>query len=116
MKYFNILILLIFFTNNASAENHLKFYLKSAFENNLQLNAERKNQKSIKENINISRSEFLPSISFSNDQSSSQSSNKTNHNGSKLSDSSLDSENQLYPLIRKSFKDLKDTILLKSQN
>ena len=71
MKYFNILILLIFFTNNASAENHLKFYLKSAFENNLQLNAERKNQKSIKENINISRSEFLPSISFSNDQSSS---------------------------------------------
>ena len=78
MKFLLNIILLLFFFNEAIAENHLQYFVDTALKNNLILNAERKNQKSIKENINISRSEFLPSISLSGDQSSSQSTNKTN--------------------------------------
>ena len=63
MKFLLNTLLVLFFFNTVSAENHLKFFIDSALKNNLKLNAERKNQKSIKENINISRSEFLPSIS-----------------------------------------------------
>ena len=51
------------------AQDYLKYYLEAGFKNNLKLNAERKNYQSIKQNINISRSEFLPSISLSSDQS-----------------------------------------------
>ena len=89
MKFLLNLILVLFFFNSAIAENHLKFFINSALKYNLKLNAERKNQKSIKQNINISRSEFLPSISLSGDQSSSQSSSKTDYSGSNLPDSSL---------------------------
>ena len=55
----------MFFFTIASAENNLQYFIDVALKKNLQLNAERKNQKSIKENINISRSEFLPNLSIS---------------------------------------------------
>ena len=107
MKFlFNILITLFFFST-VSAENHLKFFIDSALKNNLKLNAERKNQRSIKENINISRSEFLPSISLSGNQSSSQSSNKTSQSGSNLSDSSLDTETKTISVDQKIFQGFK---------
>ena len=82
MKFLLSIILIFSFSNFAIAENNLQFFIDSALKNNLKLNAERKNQKSIKQNINISRSEFLPSISLSSDQTSSQSTNKTNQSGS----------------------------------
>ena len=81
MKFFNIALIIILLCNTVHAESHLKFYLDAAFKNNLRLNAERKNQKSIEQNINISKSEFLPSISLSNEQSSTQLTNKTDNNG-----------------------------------
>ena len=75
--------------------------------NNLKLNAEKKNQKSIKQNINISRSEFLPSISLSGNQSSSQSTNKTDQSGSNLSDSNLDTETKTISVDQKLFQGFK---------
>ena len=54
MKFLLNIILIFFFSNTVIAENHLKFFIDSALKNNLKLNAERKNQKSIKQNINIS--------------------------------------------------------------
>jgi len=105
MKKF--LIVFLFFFNSVNAENHLQFFIDSALKNNLKLNAERKNQKSIKQNINISRSEFLPSISLSSDQSSSNSTNKTNQSGSKLSDSSLDTETKTISVDQKIFQGFK---------
>ena len=107
MKFFLNIILIFFLFNIAYAESHLKFYIESAFKNNLQLNAERKNQSSIKQNINISRSEFLPSISLSGNQSSSQLSNKTSQGGSKLNDSSLDSEKTTVSIDQKIFQGFK---------
>jgi len=107
MKFlFNILLILLFF-NSVSAENHLQFFIDAALKNNLKLNAERKNHQSIKENINISRSEFLPSISLSGNQSSSQSTNKTNRSGSNLSDSSLDTETKTISVDQKIFQGFK---------
>ena len=107
MKFLlNILFILIFFSS-ASAETHLQFFIDAALKNNLKLNAERKNQKSIKENINISRSEFLPSISLSGDQTSVQSTNRTDQSGSNLSDTNLDSETKTVTVDQKIFQGFK---------
>tara|TARA_B100001778_G_scaffold136273_1_gene112226 strand:+ start:1120 stop:2415 length:1296 start_codon:yes stop_codon:yes gene_type:complete len=113
MKFLLNIILLLFFFNEAIAENRLQYFVDTALKNNLILNAERKNQKSIKENINISRSEFLPSISLSGDQSSSQSTNKTNSSGSKLPDSNLDTETTTVSIDQKIFQGFKGYNLLK---
>jgi outer membrane protein len=107
MKFLSNVILILFFFNTAIAENHLQFFVDAALKNNLKLNAERKNQKAIKENINISRSEFLPSISLSGDQSSSQSTNRTNQSGSSLSDSNLDTETTTVSIDQKIFQGFK---------
>ena len=103
---FNIILILSFF-NIAVAEYHLQFFVDSALKNNLKLNAERKNQKSIKQNINISRSEYLPSISLSGDQSSSQSTNRTNQSGSSLADTNLDTETTTVSIDQKIFQGFK---------
>ena len=107
MKFLSNIILIFFFFNTAIAENHLQFFINSALKNNLKLNAERKNQKSIKQNINISRSEYLPSISLSGDQSSSQSTNRTNQSGSSLSDTNLDTETTTVSIDQKIFQGFK---------
>ena len=46
MKLLIKIILILFFFNKVVAENHLQFFLDAAFKNNLELNAERKNQQS----------------------------------------------------------------------
>ena len=107
MKLLLSIILILSFLNIAVAENHLQFFIDSALKNNLKLNAERKNQKSIKQNINISRSEFLPSISLSGDQNSSQSTNRTNQSGSSLSDTNLDTETKTVSIDQKIFQGFK---------
>ena len=107
MKFIFNIFLILFFFNSVSAENHLQFFIDAALKNNLKLNAERKNHQSIKENINISRSEFLPSISLSGNQSSSQSTNKTDQSGSNLSDSSLDTETKTISVDQKIFQGFK---------
>ena len=101
------LIVFFFFLNSVYAENHLQFFVDAALKNNLKLNAERKNNKSIKQNVNISRSEFLPTISLSGDQTSSQSTNKTNQSGSNLSDSNLDTETKTVSIDQKIFQGFK---------
>ncbi len=113
MKLLFKIVLIFFFFSVAKAESNLKFYIESAFKNNLKLNAERQNHKSIKQNINISRSEFLPSISLSGDQSSSQSTGKTNKSGSSLPDSNLDTETKTINIDQKLFQGFKGYNLLK---
>ena len=107
MKFFLHIFLIFFNFNLLVAEDNLKFFIDAAFKNNLQLNAERKNQKSIKENINISRSEFLPSLSISGNQTSSQSTNRTNQSGVSLSDTNRDSETTTISVDQKVFQGFK---------
>ena len=90
MKKHLIIIFLLFSFSDLYAQESLRYYIQKALENNLQLNAERKNFESSKQSKNISRSEFLPSITLSGDQSSVTSSNRVNQSGVSLSDTNLD--------------------------
>ena len=103
---FSIITIFLLVSSALKAED-LKFYIKKAFENNLVLNAERKNLESAKQSKNISRSEFLPSITISGNQTSTTSTNKTDKNGSSLPDSSTNSENKKISIEQKIFSGFK---------
>tara|TARA_B000000532_G_scaffold157162_1_gene126497 strand:+ start:44 stop:1333 length:1290 start_codon:yes stop_codon:yes gene_type:complete len=107
MKKYILIILLLFSSNYLQAQDNLKFYIKKALDNNLQLNAERKNFQSAKQSKNISRSEFLPSITLSGEQTSSTSTNRTNQSGASLKDSNLDSESKKISIEQKIFSGFK---------
>ena len=106
IKLITILFSLLIFSS-LQAEDNLKFYIEKSLKNNLQLNAERKNLESVKQSKNISRSEFLPSITLSGDQSSSTSSNRTNQSGTSLADTNLDSETKTLSVEQKIFTGFK---------
>ena len=103
MKIFLIFLVLFLKFNNVFA-NDLFYFLESAYKNNPKLKAERENLKSIKENINISRGEFLPSISLSGSVESSQSTERTNQAGTALNDSSQDKETKTISIDQKLFQ------------
>jgi len=105
-KYFTI-IFILFSSSFLHAKDNLKFYIDKALENNLQLNAERKNFESAKQSKNISRSEFLPSITLSSNQTSTTSTNRTNQSGSNLGDTNLDSESKKISVEQKIFSGFK---------
>ncbi len=107
MKKYIFLLLLFFFSNHLHAKDNLKFYVIKALENNLQLNAERKKFESAKQSKNISRSEFLPSITLSGNQTSTTSTNQTNQSGAALSDSNSDSESKKISVNQKIFSGFK---------
>ncbi len=107
MKKYLFLILLLFYSSYIHAQDNLKFYIEKALVNNLQLNAERKNFESAKQSKNISRSEFLPSITLSGDQTSTTSTNRTNQSGASLADSNSDSESKKISVEQKIFSGFK---------
>ncbi len=106
IRYFLYLYFFLVFTS-LSAEENLKFYVNQALKNNLQLNAERKTFESAKQNENISRSEFLPNITISGDQTSTTSTNRTNQSGSSLADTNIDSESTTISLEQQIFSGFK---------
>ena len=55
-----------------------------AFKNNSKLNAERASLNATKQDVNISRGEFLPSVTISGNISSQEDTNRTNQSGEKL--------------------------------
>ena len=105
----NIIFILffLFIFSKLNAEQSFSFYLNKALENNLQLKAERKKLDSAKQSKNISRSEFLPSVTISGDQTSLTSSNRTNQSGSSLADTNLDSESKKISIEQKIFSGFK---------
>ena len=107
MKNYIFIIYLLFSTSFLQAKDNLKFYVQKALSNNLQLNAERKNFESAKQSKNISRSEFLPSITLSGDQKSTTSTNRTNQSGASLADSNSDSESKKISVEQKIFSGFK---------
>ena len=107
MKKIILLSAFLLIFNNLHAEDNLKFYVEKALKNNFQLNAERKSLDSAKQSKNISRSEFLPSITLSGDQNSSTSTNRRNQNGVSLSDTNSDSESRTLSVDQKIFSGFK---------
>ncbi len=102
-----IFILNFLIISSLGAEENFKYFLNKALENNLQLNAERKSLEATKQNKIISRSEFLPSITISGNQTSTTSTNRTNQSGTNLSDTNIDSENKTLSLEQKIFSGFK---------
>ena len=107
MKKYLIIIFLFFSISHLQAKDNLIFYIEKAIENNLQLNAERKNFESAKQDKNISRSEFLPSITLSGDQTSTTSTNRTNQSGASLADYNSDTESKKISVEQKIFSGFK---------
>ena len=107
MKFFFYILILLFYNLNLQAQDNLKFFIEKALQNNLQLNAERKNFLSAKQSKNISRSEFLPSITLSGDQTSTTSTNRTNQNGVSLTDTNSDGESKKFSVEQKIFSGFK---------
>ena len=103
MKKIIIIIYISFFYSLTYADESLIFYVEAALKNNPKLNAERKNLKATQEDINISKSEFLPSITISGSQTSSESSNRTSDTGSKLNDINLNTETKQISIDQKIF-------------
>ena len=104
-----LLFFILFFLNflNLSAEQSLKYYVKTALEKNPKINAEKQNLNSIKENINISKSEFLPSLTLSGSQTSTQSSKTVNQSGAKLGDTKRNTETKKLSIDQKIFQGFK---------
>ena len=104
-------IIIVFFTlllgTNLHAQDSVKFYIEKALKNNFKLKAERQSLESAKQSKNISRSEFLPSITLSGEQNSSTSTNRTNKKGANLSDTNSDSENKTISIEQKIFSGFK---------
>ncbi len=107
MKKIFVIFFQFLYFSSLNADINFNYYLNKAMENNLQLNAERKNLESAKQSKNISRSEFLPSISISGDQTSTTSTNQVNKSGTNLADSNLDSESKTITLEQKIFSGFK---------
>ena len=104
MKLFFYITIFSLNINLAFCENNLFFYLDSAYKNNLKLNAERKNLEATKQNINISRSEFLPNISISGSLEDNQSTNRTNQSGSNLPDTNKETQTKSLSIDQKVFQ------------
>tara|TARA_B100000963_G_scaffold340182_1_gene338584 strand:+ start:5339 stop:6628 length:1290 start_codon:yes stop_codon:yes gene_type:complete len=107
MRSINIIIFCTFLFSPLNAEENLKYFIDKAIINNLKLNAERKSLESVKQNKNILRSEFLPSITISGEQTSTTSTNRTDQSGTGLADSNSDSESKTISIEQKIFSGFK---------
>ncbi len=110
-----IIILILFFLNfnYAYSQETLFSVVESAFIKNPRLNAERENFKAQKENINISKSEFLPSLTISGSQTNTDSTNRTNQSGSQLADTSIETQSKSISIDQKIFQGFENINSLK---
>ena len=103
IKYFIYLILLFNF-KFLFAENSALFFIEAALKNNPKINAERENLKAIKQNANISRSEFLPSLTISGSQTNTDTSNITDQSGARSSNTKRNTETKKISIEQKIFQ------------
>ena len=102
-KNFLILLYIIFFSGNAFAETLSQALLK-AYNENPELNAERENIEASKENLKISRSEFLPSLTLSGSKSQENTKKLTNRNGTNSVITDVDPRTQSINVEQKLFQ------------
>tara|TARA_B100000945_G_C20377605_1_gene595437 strand:- start:99 stop:1385 length:1287 start_codon:yes stop_codon:yes gene_type:complete len=85
MKKLYLLLIILLLPNSLNGQELFKT-LSDAFKNNSKLNAERESLKAAKEDVNISRGDFLPSITLSGDTATQQNTDRTNQSGETLVD------------------------------
>ena len=104
-KFFLYLFLVIISNYEYSNANELTFkIIEKSLGINKSFNASKENLKAIEENLNISRSEFLPSVELSTSLSSNESTNQTDQSGASTSDTNLDTETNSISVEQKFFK------------
>jgi len=89
IKILFIIISFAFLFNNAIAET-FSAALKKAYNNNLELNAERESLNISKQELNISKSSYLPTVTLSGSQSEEETDKLTNRDGSDASITNVD--------------------------
>jgi len=88
-KIFVYILILLFFNTNLFADSLTEALLK-AYNKNPKLNAERENISVSEENINISKSDYLPSITLSGSKSKEDTNKLTNQSGGDASITDVD--------------------------
>jgi outer membrane protein len=88
-KILSVIIYIFLLTNNAFAVT-LYEALNDTFKNNTQLNAERENIKASEEDINISRADYMPSLSLTGSKSFENTNKLTNQSGGNASITDVD--------------------------
>jgi outer membrane protein len=102
-KIFLILSLTLLLNQQAIAVT-LSQALLQAYKNNPELNAARENIKVSKENLNISKSEFLPSLTLSTSRSAESTEKLTNRSGANVSSTNLNPKTQSIAIEQKLFQ------------
>ena len=93
IKKISTILFFILFSTNVFAEDIVQI-LSKAFENNSRLNAQRASLDADKQDVNISRGDFLPSITLSGDASSQKDTNRIDQTGSSLQDTNAAPQNR----------------------
>ena len=88
-KFLSVIIYIFLLTSNAFAVT-LYEALNDTFKNNTQLNAERENIKASEEDINISRADYMPSLSLTGSKSFENTNKLTNQSGGNASITDVD--------------------------
>ena len=102
MKKIFFTIIFYLFCTNISAQDVIKT-LSDAFKNNSKLNAERASLNATKQDVKISRGEFLPSVTISGNISSQEDTNRTNQSGEKLTNTNSTPETRSILIEQKIF-------------
>ena len=89
IKILFILINFLFLFNNVNAETFISA-LKKAYENNPELNAERESLNISEQDLKISKSSYLPSVTLSGSKSEQETDKLTNRDGSNASITNVD--------------------------
>ena len=104
MKKIFLILLLTTLLNQQVIAITLSEALLQAYKNNPELNAERENIKVSKENLNISKSEFLPSLTLSTSRSAENTEKLTNRSGANVSTTNLNPKTQSIMIEQKLFQ------------
>jgi len=103
IKIIIILFLLIFYSKNVLAVS-LSEALLWAYKNNAELNAERENIEISKQDLKISKSEFLPSVTLSGSKSQEDTDKLTNQSGGDASITDVNTKTRLITVEQKLFQ------------
>ena len=93
LKKILVSLFFILYSHNLYAEDLLQI-LSKAFKNNSKLNAKRASLDAEKQDVNISRADFLPSVTLSGDAASQKDTNRINQSGTSLQDTNATPENR----------------------
>ena len=104
MKKIFLITFFIIFINQSAFSTTLSKALLEAFNNNPELNAERENIKVSKEDLNISRSEFLPSLTISGSKSEQDTEKLTDRTGSNAAINDVNTKTQTVLIEQKIFQ------------